>query len=257
MRQPSPATVAAIQRALQTILVKQRRLVTAWLNDTGGRGEPPNLKEWSGHMVEALRPMLFPIFQQGFNEMGRQLATGPLRFHRGIPRRGGAFIALTVKKDLPGAVFDLFNPRILTAVDAALFAFCDATNETSIVKLEDAISWLRHEIKEGLAHGEALKGLSARVYQIFDDPNRAGTIAQTEASRAVHGGQFIAAQEHGVKRKRWVVSSDACDLCKECAARGDIPLDEPFHVDPKGGPYAMMNYPPAHPHCYCTWTPVF
>lgn len=42
-----------------------------------------------------------------------------------------------------------------------------------------------------------------------------------------------------------------CPLCQSLAAKGDIPLDEPFWVNPRGGPYAVVMHPPAHPHDQC------
>ncbi len=148
--------------------------------------------------------------------------------------------------------FDLFNPWVLTAVDDAVMAFCRSTLETALGDLADPISEFRRQLAEGVEAGEATISLNRRALEVFNDPFRAARVAQTEASRAVHLGQVLAAKESGVVAgKRWLASPDACDLCLSLNGKV-VGLDEPFHVFPKGGPYAMVYHPPAHPHCFCS-----
>lgn len=143
--------------------------------------------------------------------------------------------------------FDVFNPRVLEAIRQAVYQFCDATNQTATRELGQAIQDLRRELSTGLERGEALSQLTARVQEIFDDPMRAFRIATTEASRAVHAGQLIAAEESGVVQgKRWLASSDACPLCLPLDGV-EVPLDQPF-VIAGTGPYAVIQHPPRHPH---------
>ena len=112
---------------------------------------------------------------------------------------------------------------------------------------------LRLNLAEGLERGEALLKLTGRVQAIFDDPLRAFRIAATETSRAMHLGDFVAAQESDVVTgKFWIASSDACPRCLAAARLGVIPLNRPYFVDPKGGPYAVVLHPPRHPHCLCS-----
>ena len=159
--------------------------------------------------------------------------------------------------DVFDPAFDVFNPRVLDAIRDAVFAFCDATNQTATRDLGQAIQDLRRELSAGLERGEALRELTARVQEIFDDPARAFRIATTEASRAVHTGQYLAAVDSGVVQgKRWLLSSDACPICKGIAATNpEVSLDEDFAVIGTG-PYSRIPYPPAHPHCQCSWTEV-
>jgi hypothetical protein len=145
--------------------------------------------------------------------------------------------------------FDVFNPRVLEAIRQAVFQFADSTNRTSTVALAKIGSALREALATGLEQGESLAFITARVQEIFDDPNRALMIAATESSRAVHAGQLIAARESGVVAgKRWLASADACDLCLPLDGK-EVPLDEDFAVDARGGPYARIPHPPRHPHC--------
>jgi len=145
--------------------------------------------------------------------------------------------------------FDLFNPKVLDAVDAATMKFCRETNETAVGNLKTAIKDLRKLLKAGLEKGEATRLLARKVSEIFTDPARAFAIATSETSRALHGGQLMAAKENpAVGGKQWLASSDACDACLDLDGE-ERKLDEPFYVDPAGGAYAIYQHPPRHPHC--------
>ncbi len=176
---------------------------------------------------------------------------GPV--HRQPEYGGGA--ATQVVKSLHDmrSRFDIFNPRVVDAVNVATFTFCRETMETARGDLRTALSDLRKLLRGGMQRGEALRLLAKRVHEIFADPARAFRIAVTEASRAQHLGQLMAAKESGVVHKKsWLASPDACDLCLALMEKGPIPLDEPFYIEPKGGPYAIIHAPPAHPHDFCS-----
>lgn len=149
--------------------------------------------------------------------------------------------------------FDLFNPRVLDAVDRATYAFCRETTETATGDLATALDELREQMRLGLPQGEAVESLARRVRSIFADPMRAFRIATTEGSRAIHGGQMMAAEEAGVEEHTWLASSDACDKCLDLDDK-TVKIGQPFYVDPKGGHYAIILHPPLHPSCFCTTT---
>lgn len=150
--------------------------------------------------------------------------------------------------------WDLWNPKIIDAIDRMVFDFCNSTLETSEHDTDKALELLRQDLKEGVKQGDAYADLSRRVGKIFLDPQRAAVIAQTEGSRAVNGGAVIAAQESDVVTgKEWLASSDACDVCLSYAAMGVIPLDEPFAVI-DDGVYGTIMHAPAHPSCFCSVT---
>lgn len=152
----------------------------------------------------------------------------------------------------------MFNPRVLESLENAIFSFCDTTLDTAITDAETAYGALRRQLKEGLSEGETNRELARRVQGIFGDQQRAGRIAITEASRAMHGGQLMLDRETGiVGGKKWLASSDACQACLAMAAKGTVDLEEPFFVHPKGNPaYRVVMYPPLHPHCFCSYTSV-
>jgi hypothetical protein len=134
--------------------------------------------------------------------------------------------------------------------------FCRETMETATLEATEAVSQLRVEMREGLTRGEAQRKLTERVFGIFADPMRAFRIATTESSRAMHSGQLMSARASGVvQKKEWLASPDACPRCLELNGVQKN-LDEPFWVDSKGGPYAVVMHPPLHPHCFCDQTDV-
>jgi Phage Mu protein F like protein len=155
-----------------------------------------------------------------------------------------------------GSRFDLTNPKVRDAVHAACLMFCRETNETAVGELHEALKKLRLQLAEGLDKGEALRTLAGRVLRIFADPYRAHRIAATESKRALEAGSLMSAKESGVVSKmRWLTSSDGCEDCQLLDGK-EVDLDEPFHVGPGGGPYAVTKHPPRHPNCFCTMTEV-
>lgn len=216
--------------------------------DGGTHGQPPSLAGWLPVMQEAVRPVLHPLWQAGARRGVRSILGQLTRTQRKCWR---------LNKDLArtpsiGLDFELFNQRILEALDSAVFDFCASTLATIRGEVATWRDRLRVDFGEGLERGEGGRELTARVQRIFADPARAFTISLTETQRAVHGGQLLVAEESGiVKGKKWLASSDACDKCLDMAALGEIPLDQPFYVDPKGGAYAVVQHPPKHPRCEC------
>ena len=159
-------------------------------------------------------------------------------------------------------VWNVQNPKVQEAIDRAAMRFCASTNQTTSMKINEAIDKLRDELASGILGPDTntVAELTRRVSSVFDQAEhwRAQQIAITEASRAVHQGQLIAAVNSGiVKGFRWLASADACDLCKEIMdERGEIPIGGKFaHVsdDPD---YGDIAGPPAHPNCMCTITEV-
>jgi hypothetical protein len=124
--------------------------------------------------------------------------------------------------------------------------FAVTTNKTSAAHAELAREKFREELASGLERGEVHKKLTQRLNRIFKNPERASMIAHTETIRSVHGGQLLAASRFSEPmQKTWLASSDACPLCLAIDGK-TVPLDEPFYVDPKGGPYAVVLQPPRH-----------
>lgn len=183
---------------------------------------------------------------------GERRADRPLHFYKSLSR-----VVVKAAGSGPQKVlvdFDLFDPKVLEAVNRATFAFCRETMDTATVNLKQALVELRQLMREGLPRGDSVAFLAKKVREVFADPMRAFRIATTETSRAMHAGQLDTAEQSGVVTgKTWLASSDACKQCLDLDGK-TVKLREPFWVDPKGGPYAVVLYPPLHPHCFCDFT---
>lgn len=169
--------------------------------------------------------------------------------------------ALTFKRQVfkaagLGSTFDIFNPRVLDAVDAACMVLCRETLATATTDLTTALQRTRTALKEGLQRGEALASLAGEIQTIFASPARAQLIAVTESARAQNGGQLLAAADSGlVDEKEWVASANSCDQCLELDGKR-VKLSEPFVVNGHG-PYAVVMHGPLHPRCDCVVEYVF
>lgn len=246
--------------ALNAIFAQQARDVASKLRLDG---EAPDLTPWIAATAQVAKPILLQMTQVGILQAQRRIdakigkrPVDDLRtYNVGNETAFTKSLRRAVRKAATlQASFNIANPKVLDAVDVAAFAFCRETMETATTDLNAALAKLRLALREGLSTGEATRWLSAKVLEIFASPMRAFRIAVTESSRAVHAGQMMAAVASGVvKSKTWLASSDACELCLELDGK-NVPLDQPFYVDPKGGPYATVLYPPLHPHCFCDWT---
>jgi len=145
------------------------------------------------------------------------------------------------------------QPNLKEAVRQQIFAFADSTNQTTSLELGQAIEVLKKEMAEGLEQGDYKNLLAARVQKVFERAGieRAYLIGHTEANRAQHAAMEITALESGVATgKRWILSDDACPLCKSLAGKV-VALGENFTHDESAGPYSNIPYPPRHPGCRC------
>lgn len=229
----------AVSRVLQQIFVRQAREVLTRNSTWEGR---VNLDHWNEAMFEILRPFLISEYRAGMVLELQRLER--LRSTAKSYRR-------SVYKTI-GARWDFVDPNVLAYVDQMVLQFVEETNRTASRDLNAAIADLRDELRQGLSQGESFALLTQRVRQIFTDPKRAYRIAVTESSRALNAGMVQSAKDSGVvKGFRWLASSDACPACLRLSNK-EVGLDEPFFTHPKGGPYAVVYFPPLHPHCLCT-----
>lgn len=245
-----------LQRILQRIFTLQAREVASKIDMD--KMTVPDLTPWVNVTVEAVKPVMTDQYQTGIMQAASRLArlqTGIASHTLPTDRAFGAkkrlqraiFKAASIEED-----FELFNPKILDAVDNHAFIFARSTLETATTDLKTAMVSLRQLMREGLEAGAAHKLLAKKIREIFSNPNRAFTIAQTESSRFTHLGQIDAAQEAGATHKRWLSSWDCCPKCAELEGKL-VRLNEPFVIDGTG-PYSRVLCPPRHPHCSCSMT---
>ncbi len=231
-------TGSRLAAALRGFFTRMRAQIAVWLRQWVKMGLPdtptPNLEVWTDGMVSTSTPILLPTFIREGNQEARRISMA-------LP--GGTLS--------PKQIFNSIHPGVRQAVEELSLDFCQTTNRTAMTDLGTALARTRTELREGLELGEALPKLSARVGSIFGSP-RAIDIARTESARAMMAGRFMAAKDSGVIiGKKWLAKSDACEkFCKPLNGKV-VALDEPFAIDPKGGPYAVKMYSPYHPNCTC------
>lgn len=184
--------------------------------------------EWTAQMKKDVSPVLRTYYDQGADAILSQIGGDPAtRLH---------------------AVQELDK-----AVDKASFHLADSTLATTTQTIEAAVQQLREAVRGGLAQGEANAQLAGRVKDIFHDltDRHAFLIAETESSRAKHGGELVAMDAAGVEaRKVWLADNMACDICRQFNGKA-VDMDKPFGVNGTG-PYATIEHPPGHPGCRCT-----
>jgi len=155
------------------------------------------------------------------------------------------------------SLWDVGLPEVKDAIDAQTLHFCQDTQDTLSADLDSAIAQLRVELTEGIIEDvNTLSVLTARVNGVFDGAEkwRARRIATTEASRAVHDGQVLAAAKSGmVIGFKFLLSPDACPICLTAESEhGETPIETALA---QVGVYDR-NLPPIHPFCRCSFTEI-
>lgn len=232
----------AIRRALRDWFNRQRKAVLHYLatgkKDLSGGDLPQDLPGFDAFelgnlpMSERMTPLLTAIWDDA----------------------GAKFMA-GLKLD-PDA-WEVTNPHTHDAIDQASLAFCESTNATTSLELADALEKTREALTAGLiTRGESVADLTRRIKAIFDGAEtwRARRIAASEASRAVHAAQEMAAKQSGVVTGwRWLLSEDACPLCQTVARRVPaVRLGQPFAIVGDNPNYSAVRHPPLHPGCQCS-----
>ena len=148
------------------------------------------------------------------------------------------------------------NEKLKETAKNLTMEFCQATNESTSLMLQDAMGKLREEMEQGIVSGDWSEELTARVQQIFDlDDARAFRIAITEENRFRQVSEYESCKEVGVSKKRFIVSSNPCDQCAALAKKFSAPV--PMETYFSDNEYTKESYGlPAHPHCECFWNPV-
>jgi len=158
-------------------------------------------------------------------------------------------LKLMVGAEFITGAFNISEEAVLAFIDNYKFKFATSINAT-------AAETLRGVMKEGMASGLGMEGISQKVREAFDGMTsfRSMLIARTEAIRASNAGQEEAYKQSGVViAKEWLVAQDD-RLCNRCAPMNGkiLPLDDIFIDDD----YEDIQYPPLHPNCRCCLIPV-
>lgn len=237
-------------RPLASLLVSLLPRIEADARKQVRTGRRVSLAHWVEQIAGAANPLVLHYWLDGYRRRARSIA-----------ERVAAIQARKTRKSLiPGTsledAWDIFRPEVMAYIRQATHNFAQSTIDTVQHGITDIYDSVRRELGAGLIGGETTQEINRRMAKLFDDPYRAARIGQSEASRAMHAGQTIASQQSGVTTGMlWLASSDACNLCLSVNGK-EVDFGEPFYVDPKGGPYAIIMHPPMHPHCFCTATDV-
>lgn len=250
----------------------------------------PDMSAWIKITADAVRPVMLRLHQEGMVRaaariaakvgaepvqsdqsmrriaLGNEAVFGPRVEMRQIGNR-----VICKAKRLPGVPpgvgramyptfgmdFNLFEPKVLDAVDSAVYAFCRETMETAVSDWSTSLEQLRLLMREGLPRGDAVQLLAKKTREVFADPARAFRIATTETSRAMHGGARMAARESGVVTGfQWLSSVDSCkEVCIPLNGK-QVKDGEPYLITSGKPPYNIIWHPPAHPHCQCDETEI-
>lgn len=240
-----------LRRELVKAFRVQRRAALAWAR-TGS-----TTKSW-GRLSTKVEPPDSPLSWPGWDAFG----LGP----RSLAKRMTPLLQLVWDKaarlfaprvGLDPDEWSVVDPNTRRMIEEAALAFSEKTLATTSLQIEDAIAKTRAELIAGVVErGESVQALTKRINNVFDQAEtwRARRIAQTETSRAVHAAQEQTAIASGVVAGwKWLLSDDACPLCKTIARRAPfVRLGQPFAITSDDPHYGTVKAPPLHPHCNCT-----
>jgi HK97 family phage portal protein len=151
---------------------------------------------------------------------------------------------------LLAVAFDVSDPNVIRFLERQAQRFAVEVNDTT---------WnaLKASLAEGLAEGEGIDKMAARVEEIMGDRIRSAgtTIARTETVTASNGGTLLSWEQSGVvKSKTWLAALDERTRDAHIEAHGQtVGLDEDFYVDGESGPGpGMMGSAENDINCRCS-----
>ncbi len=233
---------------LATVWEKERKIVVANLKKMK--------KAWLSK--DKIDDLLYPVAQ-----FEKELSENALRIDvKIIDVQGNATMIAIVGTDV---VFDVTNPAVQNWLKTYIPKFSEALEEVSVAKL-------RRELIEGIAAGEGIPQLTARVNKTYENWNkvRSENIARSETMRASNQGSLEAYRQSGVVTKKvWVTHFDN-RTCAWCEAMDGTTIELENSFFDKGDEFTVrgdgkdqtMNFnyetveaPPLHSMCRCTISP--
>jgi len=231
-----PPRGRAIRQALTKVIRRQRleaeRRLGLRTKDINVSAGPIDLSEFDREDFDDVRAGLEVYYRQGGE--------------RALARTGAV------------SFWDVNLPEAKTAIDHATIKLCKTTAETTSKELNRALDKLRSDLASEIIAGENTRqALTEVVGKVFENAEtwRAHRIAVTEASRAVHDGQILAASQGGLTAGFDIIlSPTACDICETAYAETGSYIDLE-RAKGSVGQYER-DLPPYHPHCLVGETPV-
>ncbi|MHC5035580.1 MAG: phage portal protein, partial [Planctomycetota bacterium] len=195
---------------------------------------PFNLGEWVKKFRVEVRPLL-----------------------RALLERVGQEAIEDLLDSLPDPVdidFDVDDPRMMRFLEQRAQRFAEKVNETTWGELQEALG-------EGMAEGEGIPELAARVKKVMGDriESSAETIARTEVIGAANGGTLETWRQSGVvEGKMWLAAIDQRTRDSHIRAHGQVVgINEDFVLDSGMGPApGQIGVGGEDINCRCTMTAV-
>lgn len=131
----------------------------------------------------------------------------------------------------PSMDFDISSPIVVGYLQTDAAAMVKAINDTTVAAI-------RSTLAAGVAEGESVVNLSARVADVFSDARgrRAFTIARTETARASNVGGMAGVKQAGIQKKEWLSTPDEATRDSHRALNGQTVNTDDKFVIPPGAP---------------------
>jgi flagellar biosynthesis/type III secretory pathway protein FliH len=162
------------------------------------------------------------------------------------------------------ATIDIINPLLYQTVMQGTKQASELIGEPSIIDMDFIKAWLadvaaktgesinsttieafEKALKAGIANGESLGELKARVEEVFTSAKgyRAEMIARTETARGVTEAHRKMYEYYGFEDVKWLLSPGACEECV-------VKSSDKWNVK------SIEGQIPVHPNCKCDYTPL-
>lgn len=156
------------------------------------------------------------------------------------------------------------DPTALSALPRSIVAFLDGyVPRLASEIMKETEERLAHAIGTGIREGLDGRALTEAVSDALGSESmlRAERIARTETA-LVRGRAYVMGRESaGAETKRWILAPGSCKFCVAVAARGEVPIGEPFvrlgeTVTAADGDVYVCEWmdvqaPPLHPYDRC------
>ncbi|HTF49383.1 MAG TPA: minor capsid protein [Pseudonocardia sp.] len=126
----------------------------------------------------------------------------------------------------------------------------DAAGVTILSVAASRFAELADVLADAVEDGRSPQSLATDLRGVLDAPQWAETVAVTETARAMSAATQATYERNAIGRKLWLLAPDqrVCKTCAGNAGQGAIPTTSSFE--------SGDAFPPAHPHCRCSLTPV-
>lgn len=205
--------------------------------------------EWIKKFADAAYPFIVEPFEAGAEAGFRDLERLGFELPFGKPETREELESLRISPE--------------TAQEQALKLVDTFSSKVVEITGED----LAEAIIDGMDEGENLDQITKRVATMYDGKVDVASkrIARTEVNNAANAGAAAQWKEAGVRKHRWLASSDACEFCAVLNGK-EVDIGTPFaklgdHIRGKDGgsfrvTYRDVLHPGLHPNDRCTIIPI-